>query len=358
MSRYSVVMKNATFLRSNRDAMNAHLRKSKLCANKICANKLCSFYHTKDDYKPPVCIYEEFCRKDYCTMFHPTKESFDEFIKRNNIIFPKIDARRDEVMERAKLLRADRNAMNEHLRKSKPCTNTACLKTDCGFAHSLDDFRAPVCIYEEFCESATCTMFHPNRQTLDEYISIHNITFKTVDSDTQSQHSQSHSQHSQHSQHAKPYPNGAFTKMCNLMTHNEPCPRDWCTFAHSIYDLRFSDELVCYDYHNENEKQEACEKFHPNQCKCCPHDAIGRRDGQVCQELLQFVISLGYTIEPFMTRHPSDNRSCYVKIYDAQNKFIEDMQQLEEMESTVSEIEVNDPAFSITMSMSALSVDN
>lgn len=349
MSRYSNIMKSATFLRSNREAMNAHLRKSKACANKICSNKSCSFYHSRDDYKAPVCIYEEFCRNHYCTMFHPMMESLDEYIKRSNIIFSQVDVRRDEVMAHAKLLRSDRNAMNEHLKKSKSCSNVSCVKTDCNFAHSLAEFRAPLCIYEEFCESATCTMYHPNRQTLEEYITLHNISFQKKCDETSSQDSH----HSHHSQHAKPYPPGAFTKMCNLMTSDEPCPRDWCTFAHSIYDLHFSDELVCYDYHDQ--KEEACTKFHPNQCKCCPRDALGRLDGHVCQELLDFVTSIGYTIEPFMTRHPSDNRLCYVKIYEEQNKFIEKMRQLEDSE--LSEHVDSDPSFSIIMSMSSLSVN-
>lgn len=351
MSRYSNIMKNASFLRSNREAMNAHLRKSKACANKFCSNKSCSFYHSRVDYKAPVCIYEEFCRNIECTMFHPTMESIDDYIKRSHTIFPEVDPRRDEVMAHAKLLRSDRMAMNEHLKKSKPCANMSCLKTDCNFAHSLDEFRAPLCIYQEFCESPTCTMFHPNRQTLDEYITFHNISFEKKCDDTTSQHS-THSTHSTHSQHAKPYPNGAFTKMCNLMTSDEPCPRDWCTFAHSIYDLHFSDELVCYDYHDT--KEDACGKFHPNQCKCCPHDALGRRDGHVCQELLEFVRSIGYTIDPFMTRHPSDNRLCYVKIYEAQNKFIEEMQQLEE--ETESQ-EHTGHVDSVNITMSSLSIN-
>jgi hypothetical protein len=334
MNRHSTVMANATFLRSNRNAMNAHLRKSKACANKTCSNPKCGFYHSRDDYRPPVCIYEEFCHNNYCTMFHPQLETMDSYISRTNVLFPQSNPRRDEVMANAQLLKNDKNAMSEHLRKSKVCTNVLCKKNDdCGFAHSIDDYKPPVCIYQEFCESESCMMFHPHHQTIDEYMTIHKITFES---------SSSPCDHSCH----RAYPDGAFTKMCNLMTADEPCPRDYCTYAHSIYELRLPEEMVCYDYHDE--KDEKCLKFHPSQCKCCPHDALGRRDGQICHELLQFVISLGYTIEPWMTRHPSVNRLMYAKLYQTQQKLIDELRELEEMGETLSS--------SISIGMTKLSI--
>jgi hypothetical protein len=276
-------------------------------------------------------------------MFHPALETHEQYIKRANVQFHESNPRKDEVMKKAQFLRSDKNAMSEHLRKSKVCTNILCKKTDdCGFAHSLSDFKAPVCIYEEFCESDTCTMFHPHRQTVDEYITLHHISFGNDDNTSVS--SQSHS-------HARPYPDGAFTKMCNLMTADEPCPREWCTYAHSIYELHLPEEMICYDYHNE--KDEKCVKFHPNQCKCCLHDEAGRRYDKVCHELLQFVINLGYDIQPFMTRHPSDNRAIYVKIYEQTQAFIDEMRELEESE--MIENTKNDDEH-ISIKMSSLSI--
>lgn len=347
MNRYSLIMANAATLRSTREAMNVHLRKSKACSHAHCTNSKCGFYHNRDDYKAPLCIYEEFCRNNYCTMFHPHNETRDQYITRMNVKFPQSDPRRDKVMADAQLLRTDKNAMIEHLKKSKVCTNSSCNQSsECPFAHSLDDFKPPTCIYYEFCGSETCKMFHPHRQTVDEYIIANNISFSPSSSSSPS--SCAHV--------SRPYPDGAFTKMCNLMTHDEPCPREWCTYAHSIYDLHFPDEIVCYDYHEM--KDECCLKFHPTQCKCCVHDAIGRQDGHVCKELLQFVTNLGYIIEPFMTRHPSDNRLSFVKIYKEQQKFIDEMKQLEESENinNIENIEINHPISSLSIAMSSLTV--
>jgi hypothetical protein len=352
MSRYSIVMSRAAFLRSNREAMNAHLRKSKLCANQNCTNSICGFFHTIDDYKAPVCIYEEFCRNNYCTMYHPHDESLEEYIKRAKIIFPQRNTRRDEVMAHALLLKSDRAAMNEHLRKSKPCTNSLCIKSECGFAHSIEEFRPPVCIYQEFCEASACTMYHPHRQTIDQYIALYNISFAqpVIEPAAAASSSSSSSRY-----HVHDYPQGAFTKMCCLMTADTPCPRQWCSYAHSIYELHFSDEIVCYDYH-ENEGE--CLKFHPNQCKCCSHD-FGRQPNQLCTELLHFVTSIGYNIEPFMTRHPTENRLMYVKIEQAQQKFIEEMKALEEADALeLSGCHDNkvDEEVSLSISMSSLSI--
>jgi hypothetical protein len=310
-SRYQDVMENARFLRTNRVAMNTHLRKSKVCYKPVCMKKSeCGFAHSIEDYNPPVCIYQEFCNTQGCAMFHPHRQTVNEFMKQSNIVFVNSspdDRRVKEVIDHATFLKENKDAMSKHLHKSKVCTNLLCSnKEECDFAHSLDDFKPAVCLYQEFCENKECAMFHPHRQTVEEYIASRNITFKTSIG---------------HQYQFKPYVAGAFTKMCSLMTNDTPCPREWCTFAHSIYELHFSPDLVCYHYHP---KTEICKKFHPNQCKCCPHDRMKNYD-VVCQELLHFVVDLGYHIEPFMTRCSSKNRAMYVKLENEQKKLIEEL---------------------------------
>lgn len=53
--------------------------------------------------------------------------------------------------------------------KTKPCMNIGtCTKSNCGYAHSLEELRDPQCAFENDCNKQGCTFKHP-RESVDEY---------------------------------------------------------------------------------------------------------------------------------------------------------------------------------------------
>jgi predicted house-cleaning noncanonical NTP pyrophosphatase (MazG superfamily) len=221
-------------------------------------------------------------------------------------------------MENANRLKTDPAYRSEHLKKSKVCTNANCANAaSCAFAHDLSDYRVPECFYAEFCSNNNCTMFHPGRTTVDEYITRNNIVFREANPVA-----------SIHSRRRFIPPPGAFTRFCNLVEEGKPCSRETCTFAHGIDQLALTG--VCVRVHDKDEK---CELFHPDTCECCEEKRNGLTNDQnhYCKARLAIAEEMGYTVPTIMRRNHLRNIESYVKMYEAQQKMIDELREEEEL---------------------------
>lgn len=132
--------------------------------------------------------------------------------------------RYQKVMENARLIMGNPHLKAKHIEKTQPCRNMPCKKKEnCKYAHSDEEYKLPLCLYEEFCKKMGCQMYHPNRETRQEFMERNHIGFvtKTV------------------SQNAKYIPHNRNTKMCTNMTFDTPCQGQYtyCTFAHHINSI-------------------------------------------------------------------------------------------------------------------------
>jgi len=93
----------------------------------------------------------------------------------------------------------------------------------CFRAHTKQEYNPAKCKFKEGCYNLDCKYFHPNRETIEEYIQKCR-EFK---------------------QKIKKY-----TKFCNKMTQNSPCNIKGCPFAHSIEEFVFEDDIP--DKNKEN----------------------------------------------------------------------------------------------------------
>jgi hypothetical protein len=53
--------------------------------------------------------------------------------------------------------------------KTKPCLHfSTCTKQNCGYAHSLEELRDPMCAFDDDCNKKGCMFKHP-KETKEEY---------------------------------------------------------------------------------------------------------------------------------------------------------------------------------------------
>ena len=223
----------------------------------------------------------------------------------------------NDIMQRAQRLHSDPALRAAHFKRTKPCGIANCSDHEkCQFAHNESEYRLPECFYSHFCKNVNCTMYHTGRMTKEEYMKIHNITFRSIPQPTDDEKDE---KTPEKTRDKKEHP-GAFTKICNVMTSSTPCPRKVCFFAHSIQALRVT---TCY------ERGCHCEKFH-NHCACCPHDCRMPQPSY-CQEKLAYALAMGHRIEPFMLDDDSSNILSMLDEKFKQLDLIDELRKEEEM---------------------------
>lgn len=161
-SRYQEVMANAFRLKSDPTARSAHLRKSKPCSISIPHDEIgCGFAHSADDYQPPVCFFDEFCRGQntgQCSMFHGVKtpETKKNYIAKNNITFlsrsitsPQISPNSSPSSSRPTTPPRRSFRVLPHGAFTRFCNSvsdtTTCQRSHgmCTFAHGIDQLALP-----------------------------------------------------------------------------------------------------------------------------------------------------------------------------------------------------------------------
>lgn len=149
--------------------------------------------------------------------------------------------RYQQVMENARLVMANPQLKAKRIEKTQPCRNMPCKKENCTYAHREEEYKLPLCLYEEFCKKPGCQMYHPNRESREDFMKRNHIGFvaKVV------------------SQSAKYIPHNRCTKMCTNMTIDTPCKGyyTYCTFAHHISSIYVQgcdcDNKECWFFHSK-----------------------------------------------------------------------------------------------------------
>lgn len=247
-NRAKAVFERASLISSNPQLMSKHIEKSKFCRYSPCKNDKCNFAHNMQEFKPPHCLYEEFCPNKNCQMFHPS-ENVNEYMKRVNIIPPV-----QKTLERTKFCRHN------------PCTNEKCT-----FAHTIEEYNPPPCVYKNFCKNVKCTLFHIGRETLEEYMKKYNITPTPPKSPEKEKKT-------------------ICTKMCSNMSCTIPCTKKDCGFAHSIK------ELVPINCVSTNCKNSECIYYHNG------------------QDIVDYAKKMGTVLQDFMFRDVSSNKKDFMQL--------------------------------------------
>lgn len=103
-----------------------------------------------------------------------------DYILRNGM-YPFSKEKRDETIARARQISQDEQKMGELLQKTKFCTNWKHASGHdekrhgpCRFAHTIEEYNPPSCLYGTFCEKVNCDKNHGLSK--EEWISLNQIT--------------------------------------------------------------------------------------------------------------------------------------------------------------------------------------
>jgi hypothetical protein len=140
-----------------------------------------------------------------------------EFILRNGM-YPFCEKKRDETMASAREISLDKQKMGLLLQKTKFCTNwkhasgyDETIHGPCGFAHTLDDYNPPHCVFGLFCEKDQCDKNH-GVLSKQEWVSLKSISVPVVKKEM------------------KP-------EFCRCLWTKKRCQVSECPFMHSLWEL-------------------------------------------------------------------------------------------------------------------------
>jgi hypothetical protein len=135
----------------------------------------CTFAHTMEELSPVVCFYNERCVNERCTRFHPALgEPMSYYMQKNNITFPVIS-----VPAVSPVVSSPVSAVNT--KGTKPCRHATCLmRSECTFAHSIEELNPIPCVYNDRCVNERCTRFHPAKgETIQQYADKNAFVFQS-----------------------------------------------------------------------------------------------------------------------------------------------------------------------------------
>jgi hypothetical protein len=276
MNRMNEVFEKARVISNNPALLSKHMEKSKFCRYAPCKNGSCQFAHSMEEFKPPRCLYEEFCNTKNCQMFHPS-ETIQEYMKRVHIIPP----------------------ASKTLERTKFCRHNPCNNDKCTFAHTIEEYNPPQCVYKQSCRNKNCTLFHKGRETVEEFMKKYNIAPAPPKSPEKEK-------------------NTTKTKMCYMMKNDIPCTNKGCTFAHSVYELN---PIPCVI--GVNCKNTDCVYYHPE------------------QDIVEYAKKI-CTIEPFMLNDASSNQKDMMELQKEIIKKIKEQFEEEDLERDIHQLSLND----------------
>lgn len=68
-----------------------------------------------------------------------------------------------DVFDKAKTIMSDPELKKKHLEKSTPCIRMdKCDVKDCTYAHTREELKAPLCLYDSYCKKEGCKFLHPS----------------------------------------------------------------------------------------------------------------------------------------------------------------------------------------------------
>ena len=136
-NRYEFVMKQAYQLSQNTSEIT---KKTRFCTKGKCSNEKCGFAHSKEEWNPPYCLYQEFCKMPECTKNHGfTKE---EYMSLHDIVHEKS-------------LTLVNTQFCQIMKEERPCNVSGCK-----FCHSMWDYTPIKCPFYNTCNNPKCVKKH------------------------------------------------------------------------------------------------------------------------------------------------------------------------------------------------------
>ena len=242
-----------------------------------------NFFFSKVFFSSPSSREENFKRVKDMTK---NEKFMKDFVAKNCGSCPPFNKLRyDFVNFEAKRIASDPQLLKSLTKKTIFCSNGNCSGEKCSFAHTIEEYNTPTCLYKEFCMKNDCKKNHGF--TKEEYISYYDIVVPEK----------------------KEVINLDKTQLCIFMKEYRPCYIKDCKFAHSIWELR------------------------PMECKV-------RCKGETCKLLHEDDSLFGYfekqsiKIKPWMLRSTEMNTIEEIHrrskgYFEEQEKFIETFRVLE-----------------------------
>ena len=267
ISRQSYILSIATQMMGNPDMMRKHFYKSQVCQVADCIYDGCDNAHFIEEYRPAVCIFLEFCQNSNCNMYHPHLGSpyeYTNYIGISNILMTRdqweLKKQRNMIHVNARKFMSDKELLRQHLFKTRPCFyGSDCKnKEKCAGAHSIEEYKLPICLFMNFCEEEKCQHFH-HRDDKEKFFENFRQSLKV--SSSASLYEKEEKTVSLKNRNLFAIPNKVNnqktnTRFCNFVKENSLCTRTDCKFAHSLEDL-----VISLPYSSIQEKKELVEKI-------------------------------------------------------------------------------------------------
>jgi hypothetical protein len=89
LERQRLVLEKAKQTFENKELFSSHMWRTTPCKYGVKCRDMntCSRAHFTSEYRPPTCLYLEFCINDKCTMYHPHAQSEEEYMRKNEVSF-------------------------------------------------------------------------------------------------------------------------------------------------------------------------------------------------------------------------------------------------------------------------------
>lgn len=265
-SRQSYILSVATQMMGNPDMMRKHLYKSQVCQVTDCPYEGCDNAHFIEEYRPAVCLFLEFCQNSNCKMYHPHLGSpFDyaNYIGIARVLMTRdqweLKKQRDMVHVNARKFMSDKERLHQHLFKTRPCFyGSDCKnKEKCSGAHTMEEYKLPICLFMNFCEEEKCQNFHPHKDDKEKFMEkVRQVLVKKEELYEKEEKIASLKNRNPLAIPNKVNNQKTNTRFCNFVKENLLCTRTDCKFAHSLEDL-----VISLPYSNLQEKKELVEKI-------------------------------------------------------------------------------------------------
>jgi hypothetical protein len=284
MSRQSYILASANQILSNPEMMRKHLYKSQVCKEVDCPYDGCDNAHFIEEYKPPICLYLEFCNTPNCPMYHPhfgSPYDYAKYIGIDRVLMTRenweLKKQRNMIHTNARRFMADKKLLSQHLHKTRACFyGSFCKNKECTGAHSVEEYRVPICLFMNFCEEEKCPNFHPHRDDKNKFTEEFQQILKKNEEKNKPHYDIQDIQNIQNIQdkvgslcintnrNPLAIPNKVNnqkrnTRFCSFVKENSSCSRTDCKFAHSLEEL-----VISYPYSTLQQKKELVEKMTGN----------------------------------------------------------------------------------------------
>lgn len=267
--RVQDILSNANLIKNNPDLLKKHMWKTNPCSFGFdCkrGHEKCGGSHFIEEYRPPMCLYEEICKNPSCDKFHPNRCSLEVYIKRNKIDTILMNKSYLDKCKKAREIMSDPELLRQHLYRTRKCFNglSCSNKEKCQGAHFLSEYRLPLCLKMEYCYDTKCQHFHEGKQEKEDYMVSQGISFEyNTEEDYKKSLLKPISTPSLTSKHSR-INKLCNTQLCLFVKEDSPCKRNGCSFAHSIDDLvlpqcEYKDSCIkknCQNYHPFDNKLE------------------------------------------------------------------------------------------------------